>query len=82
MSSSRTKAFFWLSTSPLFFVLGAVAWAMIYSSHLTHAGHETYFVIFHIPWVPLLIVSPSLLLSGLVSLFLDKRNDKRNSEIK
>jgi hypothetical protein len=72
----RTKTFFWLSVLPLFFVIGAASWVMIYSFYLAHAGQATYFVTFHLHRVPLLILFGSLFLCGLVSLFFDKQSSE------
>ncbi|HYL63217.1 MAG TPA: hypothetical protein VE077_11410, partial [Candidatus Methylomirabilis sp.] len=74
MISRRTKALLWLSASPLIFVAGAAAWAMIYTAHLTPAGHATYFVIYHFHALRTLAASAALLLCTLISLLVDQRN--------
>lgn len=76
MIGRRTKTFFWLSVLPLFLVVAAAACATIYSSYLAHSGQDTYFVIFHLHLLPMLAVSASLFLCGLVSLFCDKRSSE------
>ena len=72
----RTKTFLWLSALPLVFVFVASAWVMIYSSHLAHTEQATYFVIFHVHLLRMLMGSASLFLCGLVSLFFDKRSSE------
>lgn len=73
MISTRTKALFWLSASPLILGAGAAVWATIYAAHLTRAGHETYFVIYHFHVLRTLAASVTLLLCALISLLVDRR---------
>lgn len=77
MTSRRTKTLFWLSAIPILFAVGAVAWAVIYSTYLTRSSRDTYFVIFHAQGLRLLAISALLFICTLISLSVDRRKNGR-----
>ena len=77
MSSRRTKLLFWLSTFPPLFAGGAVAWVMIYPYYLRYAHRATFFVVFHLHPLRVLVASTILFLCGLISFSFDRRNELR-----
>lgn len=74
MSSKRTKALLWLSALPASILIGVAAWVMAYSSYLSRAHQESYFIVLHVHWLSLLTASAILPVCGLISLVLDKRS--------
>lgn len=74
--SKRTKVILWLTVIPIVSVGVAAVWALAFS-YLRSQNNATYFVLFHIHWLRVLLASTIIFACGLISLFFDRRNTGR-----
>jgi hypothetical protein len=77
MMSRRTKVILWLSMLPIVAVIGVVVSATIYPYLLQPENRATYFFLFHVRWLPVLLGSVIIFGCGLTSLIFDYRNAGR-----
>jgi len=74
----RTKLISWLSTLPLVFFVGSLAWVPIYAFYLNlrGRGHTSFFIAYHFHFLRLLGITMVLPVLGLVSLLFERRIDE------